>query len=87
MSETPARKSIARSLGECVGHIARGLRSSGAAPRAEVRRRTEQEERDGVVLRRTIVEEVELKHDPFEDSPHQASHEASHPAPDQAPTS
>lgn len=73
MDESPARKTIARSLGECVGHIARGLRSSGAAPRAEVRRRTEVEERDGVVLRRTIVEEVELKQDPFQDSSNQAS--------------
>ncbi|MEC8559611.1 MAG: hypothetical protein VXY94_05995 [Planctomycetota bacterium] len=73
MDESPARKTIARSLGECVGHIARGLRSSGAAPRAEVRRRTEVEERDGVVLRRTIVEEVELKQDPFQDPSNQAS--------------
>lgn len=73
MDESPARKTIARSLGECVGHIARGLRSSGAAPRAEVRRRTEVEERDGVVLRRTIVEEVELKQDPFQDPTNQAS--------------
>ena len=73
MDESPARKTIARSLGECVGHIARGLRSSGAAPRAEVRRRTEVEERDGVVLRRTIGEEVELKQDPFQDPTNQAS--------------
>ncbi|MEC7352019.1 MAG: hypothetical protein VYD99_02755 [Planctomycetota bacterium] len=73
MDESPARKTIARSLGECVGHIARGLRSSGAAPRAEVRRRTEVEVRDGVVLRRTIVEEVELKQDPFQDPTNQAS--------------
>lgn len=73
MDESPARKTIARSLGECVGHIARGLRSSGAAPRAEVSRRTEVEERDGVVLRRTIVEEVELKQDPFQDPTNQAS--------------
>ena len=70
--EPPARKTIARSLGECVGHIARGLRSSGEPERTEVRRTSEVRTDHGVVLRRTVVEEVELKQDPFEGSTEQA---------------
>ena len=72
MSEQPPRKTIARSLGECIGHIARGIRSSGEPERTEVRRTREVHDRDGVVLRRTVVEEVELKKDPFEESTEQA---------------
>ena len=72
MAEQAPRKTIARSLGECIGHIARGIRSSGEPERTEVRRTTEVQDRDGVVLRRTVVEEVELKNDPFEDSTEQA---------------
>ena len=72
MSEQPPRKTIARSLGECIGHIARGIRSTGEPERTEVRRTSEVQDRDGVVLRRTVVEEVELKQDPFEESTEQA---------------
>ena len=56
-----------RSLGLFVGHVARGIRAKPGndAPgegrtRREVGRHVEEEERDGVVLRRTTIEEVEL---------------------------
>ena len=61
MPEPAPRKTIARSLGECFGHIARGLRSQVEPDRTEVRRTSEVRQEDGVVLRRTVVEEVELK--------------------------
>ena len=72
MPEPAPRKTIARSLGECFGHIARGLRSQVEPDRTEVRRTREVHQEDGVVLRRTVVEEVELKQDPFEGSTEQA---------------
>ena len=72
MPEQGPRKTIARSLGECIGHIARGIRSTGEPECTEVRRTSEVQDRDGVVLRRTVVEEVELKQDPFEESTEQA---------------
>lgn len=60
------RPSLMRSLGLFFGHVARGIRTKPGddAPegrtRHEVGRRVEVEERDGVVLRRTTIEEVEL---------------------------
>ena len=68
MSDPSERKTIARSLGECFGHIARGLRSSGEPVRRQVGRSSRVEEHDGVVLRRTIIEEVELKQAPAGDA-------------------
>jgi len=56
-------KSLMRSLGEFFGHVAKGIRTDPAAPRerTEVRRTVEEEKRpDGIVLRRTTIEEVEL---------------------------
>lgn len=52
-----AKKSLMRSLGEFVGHVARAMRSSPS--RHEVRRTTKTVERDGIVLRRTTIEEIE----------------------------
>ena len=49
-----------RSLGEFVGHVVKGLRTN---PAKKVIRKEVQEERgeDGVILRRTTIEEVELR--------------------------
>ena len=61
-----ADKPLMRSLGEFFGHVVKGIRTDPAAPPArpaptEVRRPVEEEKRpDGVVLRRTVIEEVEL---------------------------
>ena len=58
-------KSIMRSLGEFVGHVAKGIRTDPSAPKTtEVRREVETERRGDVVLRRTTIEEVEMPADP-----------------------
>ncbi len=55
-------KSLMRSLGEFVGHVVKGVRTDPASPsRTEVRRTVETEERGDVVLRRTTIEEVEIR--------------------------
>jgi len=53
---------LMRNLGRFVGHLAAGVRSKPGAPATkEVRRSVEEETRqDGVVLRRTVIEEVEV---------------------------
>jgi predicted amidophosphoribosyltransferase len=59
-SKDPTKKPLMRSLGEFVGHIVKGLRTDPAKKvlRKEVR---EQKCDDGVILRRTTIEEVELR--------------------------
>lgn len=52
-----AKKSLMRSLGEFVGHLARAVRSD--PERHQMRRTTKTVERDGVILRRTTIEEIE----------------------------
>jgi hypothetical protein len=58
-------KPLMRSLGEFVGHIIRAVRTDPTKPapvgRKEVRRTVEEEQRGDVVLRRTTIEEVELR--------------------------
>ncbi|MBL0927444.1 MAG: hypothetical protein IBJ11_07310 [Phycisphaerales bacterium] len=72
-SQPPPRddRSLARSVGEFFGHIWRGIRQDPrTSPQAtrEVGRSTEVEHRDTprgpVVLRRTIIEEIELPRPP-----------------------
>lgn len=47
-----------RSLGEFFGHIVKAVRTD---PRRQiVSKRIEQQERNGMVLRRTTIEEIEL---------------------------
>jgi len=62
-----------RSLGEFFGHVVKGLRTDPAPPtpaphgrldrpeRTEVSRTVEEEDRGGMVLRRTTIEEIEIK--------------------------
>lgn len=52
-----------RSLGEFVGHIKRGVRTNPSAP-TEIRRDQRVEDRGNVVLRRTVVDEVEIRREP-----------------------
>ncbi|MAD78326.1 MAG: hypothetical protein CMJ51_03025 [Planctomycetaceae bacterium] len=56
-------KTIMRSLGEFVGHVVKGIRTDPAAKAetTEVRRTIETEERERVILRRTVIEEVEVR--------------------------
>jgi hypothetical protein len=56
-------KPLMRSLGEFFGHIIKGAKTDPAAPkRSVVRREIEEEDRGDVVLRRTMIEEIEIKH-------------------------
>ena len=71
---SPPNPSLMRSLGAFFGHIAKGISTDVTRQPAktadepdvrEVRRTIEEEETpDGVVLRRTIIEEVELRSAP-----------------------
>ena len=56
-----SKKSLMRSLGEFVGHVSKAVRTDPSSNRTVVRHDVEEEERpDGIVLRRTTIEEVEL---------------------------
>jgi hypothetical protein len=63
---TSSKKPLMRSLGEFVGHIVRGLRTDPATPpKKVVRTSVEQQQReDGVILRRTTIDEVEIRRQP-----------------------
>lgn len=61
----PRQKSIARSLGEFVGHIWGAVnRDPADGIRHEVSRVVEEEDRGDVVLRRTTIEEIEVRRPP-----------------------
>ena len=57
------KKPLARSIGEFLGHIIKAVRTKPAeeASRTTVRHTDEEEDRGNVVLRRTTVEEIEIK--------------------------
>ncbi len=51
-----------RGIGRFVGHVWGAIGSPAPArERVEVRREVEQEEREGVILRRTTIEEIEIR--------------------------
>jgi hypothetical protein len=67
---TGGKKPLMRALGEFVGHIAKGITtdpSKPAATRQTVRERVEEETRETpegkVILRRTTIEEIEVRRD------------------------
>ena len=70
MSDSTPRKSIARSLGEFFGHIVDGVKSDPNTPvvRREVNRTVQEKDQGDVILRRTVIDEVELK-DPSRQEP------------------
>lgn len=57
---SPNHKPLMRSLGEFFGHIARAIKHD---PNRKVIKKTIEEEQrdDGIVLRRTTIEEVEVR--------------------------
>lgn len=56
-------KALMRSLGEFFGHIIRGVKTDPSErKRTVVRRQVEEEDRGDLVLRRTTIEEIEIKH-------------------------
>lgn len=63
-----SKKTLAWSLGAFVGHIARGVRTPVSPSRVELTRETQTTERDSpmgkVIVRRTTVEELEVRPDP-----------------------
>lgn len=56
------RKPLLRALGEFFGHIRHGLKSD-IKPRAVVRHETQERQEGNIVLRRTVIEEVEIHSD------------------------
>ena len=56
----PEKKPLMRSLGEFVGHIVKAVRTDPTNA-AEVRRDVEEEQRGDVTLRRTTIEEIEIR--------------------------
>ncbi len=61
MNQSP-RKSLARSVGEFFGHIARAIRTdSGRRDTSTVRRTVDEDDQGDVILRRTTIDEVEIK--------------------------
>jgi hypothetical protein len=59
----PPKKPLMRSLGEFFGHIFHGIRTDPS--KKTIRREVEQHQReDGVILRRTTIEEVEIRKKP-----------------------
>jgi hypothetical protein len=76
-------KPLMRSLGEFFGHIIRGVKTDPGGPkRAVVRRQIEEEDRGDMVLRRTTIEEIEIKSGMQEASP-EASEEGSDQPPEE----
>lgn len=54
------RKSLFRSLGEFFGHVRHGLKADVGSRRV-VRHEVEEERQGNITLRRTIIEEVEIR--------------------------
>lgn len=70
MTASGSRKTIARSLGEFFGHIVDGVKTdpADAVLTREVNRIVEEHDQGDVILRRTVIDEVELK-DPSRQEP------------------
>jgi DNA-directed RNA polymerase subunit H (RpoH/RPB5) len=54
------RKPLMRCLGEFAGHIIKGVRTPATDERQEVARKVEEHTENGVTLRRTTIDEIEL---------------------------
>ncbi|MCP4759610.1 MAG: hypothetical protein GY894_03535 [Planctomycetes bacterium] len=54
------RKSLMRCFGEFAGEIIKGIRTPADADREEISRRVEERTENGVTLRRTTIDEIEL---------------------------
>ena len=69
MPEKP-NNSLARNLGAFFGHIVKAVKTDPArTQRREVRRQTTHEDRGDVILRRTTIEEIEIKQPPAAQPP------------------
>ncbi|MDG1839070.1 MAG: hypothetical protein P8I91_09760 [Phycisphaerales bacterium] len=54
------RKPLMRCLGEFAGHIIKGIKTPAEQPPQEVTRTCEERTENGVTLRRTTIDEIEL---------------------------
>lgn len=59
MADAEPRKPIARCLGEAVGHLVQAVKAPARSDRILVDRRSEVKEHAGVLLRRTVIDEIE----------------------------
>lgn len=57
------RKPLMRCLGEFAGHIIKGIKTPAERPRQEVSKTCEERTENGVTLRRTTIDEIELPDD------------------------
>ena len=55
------KKSLMRNLGEFFGHVYKAIRSDPSRKHVIVDKRIEEEDRGSMTLRRTTIEEVEIK--------------------------
>lgn len=53
-------KPLMRSLGEFVGHIVKAVKNEPRGKRVVLNRKTQQERRGNITLRRTTIEEIEV---------------------------
>ena len=61
MADSKETKSLMRNLGEFVGHLVRAVKADTGSKRVVVRKSAEAEDRGGVTLRRTTIEEIEFQ--------------------------
>ena len=57
-------KSLMRSLGEFFGHVYKAIRTDPAKKRVILKKTEEEEKRGDITLRRTTIEEIEIKKPP-----------------------
>lgn len=63
-------KPLMRNIGEFFGHIVKAVRTPSDPPEKHiVSKKVEEEDRGDIVLRRTTIEEVEIKKEPSDPSP------------------
>ena len=60
MTNAP-RKSLMRNLGEFFGHVWKGVKSDPSKRKQVLRKDVEEDKRGDVTLRRTTIEEIELR--------------------------
>ena len=60
----PKSKSLMRNLGEFFGHVFKAVRTDPARKRIVVNKHVEEDDRGDLTLRRTTIEEVEIKQPP-----------------------
>ncbi len=67
MMAAEKQKPLMRSLGEFFGHVVKGIKTDPAKDRETqktvVKKEVQEEDRGDMVLRRTTIEEIEIKRD------------------------